>query len=430
MIKQLGRYEILEELGRGAMGVVRKARDPLIDRFVAIKTIDLNRLDSAEREEYEARFHREARAAGGLNHPNIVTVHDVGASGDVAYMAMELLEGRELKSLIAGDQRLSLDEVLDIAIQVATGLAYAAQHGIVHRDIKPANIMVLPDRRVKIVDFGIARNASALTTPADDTIVGSPSYMSPEHGLNQAVDSRSDIFSLGIVLYQMLTGKRPFAGDSAFSIMYQIAKRDTDRPSSVRSEVPDMLDPVVLKCLAKNPLDRYQSATQLAEDLCACRAKLLNAQSALDRLKRFKKADRPPIHQLIYESRPTSEFTTPELLDILTRSQYKNIRLDLSGLLVFHDGKFMQLLEGGKKEVDELFATIQRDSRHTDVRVVLEADGYYRCMPSWVMGFSTGGKMEHQVKAQDYYIPAEISRQICEAMDSHIGQEFKRFMGL
>ena len=430
MINQLGRYEIIEELGRGAMGIVYKARDPLIDRFVAIKAIDLHSLSKNERAEYAARFDLEARAAGGLNHPNIVTIHDVGQSGDVVYIAMEILEGRELQNIISDKQRLSMDEILDIAIQVATGLAFANQHGIVHRDIKPSNIMVLQDRRVKIVDFGIARMASALMHTEDGKIIGSPLYMSPEQVLSHAIDSRSDIFSLGIVLHQMLTGQLPFFSDNENSVMYQIVNEDSPRPSSLQPEVPDMLDPIVFKCLAKNPAERYQSAGELADDLRSCRAKLLNSQTALERLKRFKKTDIPPIHQLIYVSRPTTAITEAELVDILTQSQYKNIRLDLSGLLVFHDGKFMQLLEGGKKEVDELFATIRRDPRHTDVKVVLETDCYHRCMPSWVMGFSTGGKIEDKISAQNYYIPPDVTMQICVSMEGDAGQKFLQFIGV
>ncbi|HEU0283027.1 MAG TPA: serine/threonine-protein kinase, partial [Gallionella sp.] len=154
MISQLGRYEVIGELGQGAMGVVYKAKDPLIDRIVAIKTISLN-LAMEEKDEYEARFYQEAKAAGRLNHPNIVTIYDVGKSGDVAYIAMEFLQGRELRDILNENARLPVDQALDIVVQVAQGLAYAHEHGIVHRDVKPANIMVVRDGHVKITDFGI-----------------------------------------------------------------------------------------------------------------------------------------------------------------------------------------------------------------------------------------------------------------------------------
>lgn len=428
MDKKLGRYEILEELGRGAMGVVYTARDPLIDRFVALKVIDLHSLNKNERDEYEARFNLEARTAGGMNHPNIVTIYDIGKSGDVVYIAMELLKGRELKSILA-DEYPSIDEALDIATQVTSGLAFAARNGIVHRDIKPSNIMVMPDRRVKIIDFGIARMVALSTSTTDGKIIGSPLYMSPEQVMSSSIDSRSDIFSFGTVLYQMLTGTTPFAGDNPNSIMYQIVNEAPPRPSSVRVDVPDMLDPIVLKCLEKYPQDRYQSAAELVEDLRSCRAKLIKAQDSLARLRQFKKRDSLEIHQLVYESRPTDALTKEQFRDILNKSQYKNIRLNLSGLLIFHAGKFLQLLEGGKKEVDELFEAIRHDPRHTDIKVVLESDCQFRSMPSWVMGLSTDNNVAEIIGSMDYYISPEVTKQICESMEGEVGRIFLQFIG-
>jgi len=282
MISHLGRYEIIEELGRGAMGVVYKALDPLIERFVAIKTINLDALPPKEREEYAARFYQEAKAAGHLNHRNIVTIHDLGESGDVAYIAMELMEGRELQVVMDGERRMSSEEVLNIAIQVAQGLYFAHQRGIVHRDIKPSNIMLLGDKQVKIADFGIAKMSTALGTTKVGMIIGSPLYMSPEQIRAQQIDARSDIFSLGVVLYQMLTGKLPFNGDNANAVMYQIVNEQPPKPSSINPDVSDMLDAVVAKCMAKNPDDRYKSAEELAEALRACREKLLRAKAGMD----------------------------------------------------------------------------------------------------------------------------------------------------
>lgn len=429
MISHLGRHEIIEVLGRGAMGVVYRARDPEIDRVVAIKTIDLQGLDQDKRDEYEARFRSEARAAGQLNHPNVVTIHDVGRNDDVAYIAMELVQGHDLSRLIANGQRLSTDEVLDIAIQVALGLDYAGQHGIVHRDIKPSNIMVLDDGRIKIVDFGIARIAAAPTSTLDGAgMLGSPSYMSPEQVMGRPVDSRSDIFSLGIVLYQLLTGVHPYTGENVHSIMYQIANEEAQRPSVLRAEVPDMLDPIVARCLAKAPEGRYQNAGELADDLRACRAKLSQAHAGLELLRNFRNGSTKNIHQLVYVSRSRSDVHMAELVDILTRAQYKNMRLDVSGLLVFRDGRFMQLLEGAEKTVKDLFATIQQDPRHTDVEVIWENDSAARCMPSWVMGFSASEHGSEDICARNFYIPPDATIQICESMEGEAGSHFLQFI--
>ncbi len=270
MINNFGRYEIVRELGRGAMGVIYEAKDPLIDRMVAIKTINLQSLDPNDKKEYEARFYQEARAAGRLNHPNIVTIHDLGESDGMAYIAMELLHGTELNQLLKDGQHLPIEETLNIVVQIATGLAYAHEHGIVHRDIKPSNIMVLSGNKIKIADFGIARMTASLLNTETGKVMGSPLYMSPEQVLNRPLDSRSDIFSVGTMLYRMLTGQTPFSGENAHAVMYQIVHEDPQKPSSLNSEVPDALDAIVSKCLSKDPDDRYQDAQLLAKDLAAC----------------------------------------------------------------------------------------------------------------------------------------------------------------
>ncbi|MFA6922228.1 MAG: serine/threonine-protein kinase, partial [Gallionella sp.] len=259
MINQLGRYEVLAELGQGAMGVVYKAKDPLIDRIVAIKTINLG-LAQEEKEEYEGRFYQEAKAAGRLNHPNIVTIYDVGKSGDIAYIAMEFLQGCELRDLLREKGRLKVDQVLDIVAQVAQGLAYAHEYEIVHRDIKPSNIMVIRDGHVKITDFGIARMASSAVRTQTGMVLGSPKYMSPEQVLGKVIDQRSDIFSLGVMLYEMLTGEAPFSGDNVNSIMFQTLNFVPLPPSTKNADVPDMLNFIVAKALAKDRDDRYQNA--------------------------------------------------------------------------------------------------------------------------------------------------------------------------
>lgn len=267
MINNLGRYEIVSELGRGAMGVVYKAKDPLIDRMVAIKTINLQSLPLDKKKEYEARFYQEAKAAGRLSHPNIITIYDLGENDGIAYIAMELLEGKELQHLVEDGKHLSVDDAVNIAVQVASGLAYAHEHGIVHRDIKPSNIMVLQGKRIKIADFGIARMESSLLSTKTGLLMGSPLYMSPEQIKNERVDLRSDIFLLGILLYQMVTGRLPFRGDNAHTVMFQIVQEEPPKPSSVNPDVPQVLDAIIAKCLAKRPEDRYQDANELGRAL-------------------------------------------------------------------------------------------------------------------------------------------------------------------
>jgi len=270
LISNLGRYEVLGELGQGAMGVVYKAKDPLIDRVVAIKTINLS-LAMDEKEEYEGRFYQEAKAAGRLNHPNIVTIYDVGKSGDVAYIAMELLEGRELRDIMNEGALLPIDQVLNIVAQVAQGLAYAHEYGIVHRDVKPSNIMVIRDGHVKITDFGIARMASSSVRTQTGMVLGSPKYMSPEQVMGKSIDQRSDIFSLGVMLYEMLTGQAPFDGENVNAIMYQTLNAVPPPPNMTNPAIPEMVNFIVAKALAKKVEDRYQNAKDFAADLRTCR---------------------------------------------------------------------------------------------------------------------------------------------------------------
>lgn len=281
MITHLGRYEVLGELGQGAMGTVYKAKDPLIDRIVAIKTINLS-MALDEKEEYEERFYQEAKAAGRLNHPNIVTIYDVGRSGDVAYIAMEFLQGRELRDIMNDDGLLPVDQALDIAAQVALGLSYAHEHDIVHRDVKPSNIMVIRDGHVKITDFGIARMASSSVRTQTGMVLGSPKYMSPEQVMGKAIDQRSDVFSLGVMLYEMLTGQTPFKGENVNAIMYQTLNTIPPPPGTLNSAVPEMVNFIVAKALAKKVDDRYQNARDFAADLRACRDTLPRSNLQLD----------------------------------------------------------------------------------------------------------------------------------------------------
>ena len=274
--KKIDRYDLVAELGRGAMGVVYKAIDPLLDRTVAIKTVNMA-LDRDGVDQYEGRFRQEARAAGGLNHPNIVTIYDIGKHGDLAYMAMEFIDGVELRAYFDGDTPMGVPRAVSVAAQVAEGLAYAHERGVVHRDIKPANIMVPRSGPVKITDFGIARMRASEVFTQTGMMLGSPRYMSPEQVLGKRADHRSDLFSFGIIVYEMLTGKPPFGGESVNALMYQIVNLTPPAPSATNLAVPEMLDFVVAKMLAKPLQERYQSAADVARDLRECERILQDA---------------------------------------------------------------------------------------------------------------------------------------------------------
>jgi serine/threonine-protein kinase len=247
------------------MGVVYRGRDALLERAVAIKTI-LMTFPQEDHEGYLARFRQEARALGALNHPSIVTVYDYGDEGDIAYMALELLEGRELRDVMA-QARLEVPPALELAAQVAEGLAFAHARGVVHRDIKPGNIMVVDGPRAKIMDFGIARVRASDVKTQTGLMLGSPKYMSPEQIVGQPTDARSDVFSLGVVIYEMLTGAAPFSGTDIPQLMYQVCNARPDPPSRLNPGVPEVLDLVVAKALEKDPAARYQDAGELAADL-------------------------------------------------------------------------------------------------------------------------------------------------------------------
>jgi serine/threonine-protein kinase len=262
--KRIGRYKILGELGRGAMGVVYKAEDPALDRVVALKTISL--AEAEGRKDYEKRFMLEAKAAGKLTHPNIVTIFEFGEEDDLAYMAMELLEGTELRERMRANA-LPASEAVDIALQVAEGLAFAHEHGIVHRDVKPGNIMLLERGPVKIMDFGIARMRHADHKTSAGMVLGTPRYMSPEQISGQPVDQRSDIFSLGVVLHEMLTGGSLFAGRDVDQIAHNVTYVEHAPPSRSNPGVPQMLDFVVARALKKDPAVRYQDAYEMCADL-------------------------------------------------------------------------------------------------------------------------------------------------------------------
>jgi CHASE2 domain-containing sensor protein/predicted Ser/Thr protein kinase len=266
-VKNLGRYQVEGILGKGAMGQVYKGIDPAINRPVALKTIRLDFLsDPNEAAELKERLHREAQAAGKLSHPNIVTIYDVGSEGDLQYIAMEYLEGRTLESMIKKKVKFNYRIISQIIVQICSALDYAHQQGIVHRDIKPANIMITKDYRVKVMDYGIARVDSNSMTKTG-IAMGTPNYISPEQLKGKQVDSRADLFSLGVVMYELLVGKRPFKGENITSLIYSIINNEPEKPSNIDPQIPLLFDHVVGRALMKEPDERYQRATEISSDL-------------------------------------------------------------------------------------------------------------------------------------------------------------------
>ena len=250
----IGRYEVLDEIGQGAMGTVYRARDPLIERTVAIKTVPIAQLQQ-EGADAESRFLREAQSAGRLSHPNIVTIYDVGEADGLAYIAMEYLPGATLRHLM-NKGPMPLDLALETATQMAEALAFAHEHGVIHRDIKPANVVVTGRHgRIKLTDFGIAHLVNSDHTHAGQ-MLGSPRYMSPEQAMGREVDGRSDIFSLGAVLYEMLTGRYAFDGDSLPTIVYRVVNETPVPAASLRPQVPAALAALLGRMLNKNPATR------------------------------------------------------------------------------------------------------------------------------------------------------------------------------
>jgi beta-lactam-binding protein with PASTA domain/tRNA A-37 threonylcarbamoyl transferase component Bud32 len=273
--KILGRYKIVERIGGGGMGVVWKANDLILDRHVALKIL---RPEMSEDEDFVLRFRREAKAAASLSHPNIVSIYDVGEDQGLHFIVMELVEGETLRDKLNREGRLEPEEALNIAAQICLGLAHAHNNNIIHRDIKPQNILLTELGHVKVADFGIARALGVVSTTSTDLVVGSASYLSPEQARNGQVSARSDLYSLGVVLYEMITGKLPFTGDSPVAVALQHVEA---RAPSVRETVPDItveIEDLISKTLAKNPGERFQSAGEMLQSIRKARSALYRTE--------------------------------------------------------------------------------------------------------------------------------------------------------
>src|SRR3954470_256824 len=270
-LKRLGRYDIVSVLGKGAMGVVYAGMDPRLHRKVAIKTILKSSLDEDTAREYTMRFDREAQAVARLNHPNIVQVYDFGAEGEVAYIVMEFIQGKELKDFFDANERFDIKEAVHIMGELCEALHFAHEAAIIPRDINPANVMIDNKGRVKLADFGVARIPDADRSASEKTqagaIVGTPAYMSPEQIEGGEIDRRTDIFSAGIILYQFLTGEKPFTGTSTWTIAKKILQDEPVMPSRLNTNISPLFDAIISKALAKNMNARYQNARDLGTDL-------------------------------------------------------------------------------------------------------------------------------------------------------------------
>lgn len=345
MLEHLGKYRIDSVLGKGAMGTVYKAFDPHIARVVALKTIRLELLGDEQHEHLISRFKNEAQAAGRLSHPNIVAVYDYGEDAGSAYIAMEFVDGKPLNQLLQTHPPRRLALALCWMRQLLQALEYAHSRGVVHRDVKPANLMITAEQHLKVADFGVARMDSSSLTQTG-SMIGTPSYMSPEQFCGTLVDGRSDVFSAGIVLYQLLTGERPFSG-SATMVMQQILNSMPLPPSVLNPTLDPLLDAVILKALAKRPDDRYASAHQFLNALQEIDAELPLAQVTDDDATRLISPRRGSFESTM-ATFPTAQSSvagssTSGVLD--TVSPWKNLlRAELETLLSHQIGPLARLL--------------------------------------------------------------------------------------
>jgi len=310
----IGRYEVIQELGRGGMGVVYLGRDPFIDRPVAIKTSTTPPPSDPEAfEKFRQAFFHEARAAGNLKHPNIVSVYDAMVQDNQCYLVMEYIDGKSLRDYHNQEPSLSISNIVKILFQCAKALEYAHEHGVIHRDIKPANIMITQSGEIKISDFGIASvEGTSASSPSEET-TGSIYYLSPEQLHNKPLVSQSDIFALGVVAYELLTGVRPFAADNAITTIFKIINEDPAPISDHRQDVPESLQRIVARCLEKEPDKRYQTGQHLATDLVASHGHLRFLEEELNFEKKFN-----AIKKLDF----FNDFSSSEMVEILKATQW------------------------------------------------------------------------------------------------------------
>ena len=359
-----GRYEILQKLGEGAMGVVYRARDTALGRVVALKTLAT---DSAE-PDLEERFAREAEAVGRLSHPSIITVYDVGKAEGQLYMAMELLEGEDLRALLESGREVALGDAARILCEIACGLAYAHSRDVVHRDIKPANIFVTTSGRAKLLDFGLARMLAKTTITKRGVILGTPDYMSPEQAMGHPVDRRSDIFSAGSVFYEFLGRRKPFRGKTLHAVLYQILTEEPDPLASLNPALPVRLSAVVHRMQERAPAKRYASMDEVAKDLA-------QVHDALRRSRGRSALPQPP--------RAMSEDTRSRVRDSLARGRrfladlrFEEAQQECDGILA---------LEPSHAEAAELAWRVGRDRFNarvtdapTDPQLVRRVDELFR----------------------------------------------------
>lgn len=333
-VKKLGRYEIVSELGRGAMGVVYKARDPQIDRLVALKTISLWGQQPDEEKEFRLRFMNEAQAAGRLHHSGIVGIFDVGEDPESRnpFIVLEYVAGESLNRILSREKKLPLERALKLAEEIADALDYAHDQGVIHRDIKPGNILVTQEGRAKIADFGIAKlNLAHFTIPG--RVVGTPAYMAPEQLGGEAVDGRSDLFSLGVILYAMVTGHSPFQGNSATTVCFKVANREPIAASALDMSLPPQLDAVISRAMAKDPKERYQRGADFADDLRILRQRSKSASTTTSRSKTAGTATRSALTGLNNVSRHAEVAAAGHAAESLL-SQIRIRDLVLGGLAV------------------------------------------------------------------------------------------------
>jgi serine/threonine protein kinase len=340
--RRIGKYEIIRELGRGATSVVYKAYDPFQDREVAVKVVFPEALGDLEHgRRYRKLFVTEASLAGKLSHPHIVAIYDAVAEDEASYIVMEYVDGTTLEPYARVDHLLPLSRVLEIIYKCARALDYAAREGVIHRDIKPANILLAGDTDIKVSDFGAALNAASDSTQI--TGIGSPAYMSPEQVREQQLTYQTDIFSLGVVFYQLLTGRLPFLGTNNYSIIYQIINADPAPPSRFRSEVPPQTDAIVLRMLKKNTADRYQTWGDLAGDLVdvlgGSRAKTRDGMPEAEKFDVLRKIE-------FFRN-----FSDVELWEVLRLAKWH--RLPLNSILIQEGdiGSSFFILAGGEVQV-------------------------------------------------------------------------------